>query len=59
MCSVRNYIKFIQTDNAQIAAIEKKYFSTIKINELLDSNNIEKFERIKSEKRKIEFILVI
>jgi phosphopantetheinyl transferase len=58
MCSARNYIKFIQTDNAQIAAIEKKYFSTIKINELLDSNNIEKFERIKSEKRKIEFILV-
>jgi len=58
MCSVRNYIQYIHTETAQIAAIEKKYYSNIKINELLDSKNIEKFERIKSEKRKIEFVLV-
>lgn len=57
MYAEKKYAQYIHSENAQIAYIEKKYYSRIKVHELLDSKNIEKFELIHSDKRKIEFVL--
>lgn len=57
MCADKKHVQFIQTENTQIAYIEKKYYPMIKVHELLNSKNIEKFELINSDKRRLEFVL--